>query len=195
MINKWLFSHYIFLLWSAHTVCALEDVSSNIFLRGGDHTGLYCHTEIGLIESSTAKSEFKGEIKTLNPGPSINIGLGYSLIPKLVAHVNVDVYTTPPGGYFPIFIRSFGPGITWYTPFANTFLTGNIYSSHLDRQGGDASLCNRWRLGLGKEIMLYEHYGIGLSCTYEGGKWSADEAQAPTWSLSGVRMALSFTYN
>lgn len=169
---------------------------SNFFTRSGKHNGAFLHAEIGLIESIAVTSDGRDTPpKTYHTDHGINLGLGYSLGAGMIAHLSADMNAVDRGESIPIFILSVGPRCTWYTPIANTFITGSVYYSYLDAQGGNASFCNRWRLGLGKEVLLHKHFGVGLMGPYEGGRWTNGETNAPNWKMHGARLNLSLTFN
>jgi hypothetical protein len=173
-----------------------ESQSWNIILRSGEHTGLFVHAEFGLVEDVHV-DRYGGNLprQTYHIFVGSNFGIGYSIAPCVIAHFNADLYNADRGKVHNLIIISTGPGLTWYTPFANTFLTGNIYYSLLDAQGGDASICNRWRLGAGKEVLIFKDLGVGLIGSYEGGRWADGSKGEPRWDLSGVRLNLTLTYN
>ena len=174
-----------------------EDLNStNIFLRSGEHTGMFLRAEFGLVDDVDV-NRYGGSParQTYSPQHGINFGLGHSLFAGMVAHLSIDMNALDRGEAIPIAIISVGPGGTWYTPFVNTSLTGNIYYSLLDAQGGDAGFCNRWRFGVGKEILIFRNLGVGLIGSYEGGRWADGSKGEPRWDLSGVRLNMSLTYN
>lgn len=172
----------------------LEFVNSD--LNNGDHTGLYIHGEASLIDdidvSTTGESL---SVTTYEKTNRVNFGFGYSLSPRLIAHINVDFFDASRKPMHVLLIGSIGPGITWYTPLANTFFTGNVYYSILNAEGGDPTFGNRWRLGFGKEFLSFKSYGIGMLISYERGQWDTKFPSSPKWELSGVSLNLSLTYN
>lgn len=173
---------------------ALDFMNSD--LNNGDHTGLYIHGEASLVDdidvSTTSESL---SVTTYEKTNRVNLGFGYSLSPRLMAHINVDFFDASRKPIHVLFIGSIGPGVTWYTPLVNTFFTGNVYYSILNAEGGDPTFGNRWRLGFGKEFLFFKSYGIGMLISYERGQWDTKFPSSPKWELSGVSLNLSLTYN
>lgn len=173
-----------------------SDIMS-VFMRTGEHTGMFLHAELGLVEDISVKTEpVDMPSQSYQTSHGVNLGVGYSFISGLIAHLNADLTSVPRGEIHSLEILSVGPGCTWYTPFANTFITGNLYFSLLNAQGGNpASIYDRWRFGLGKEILLSKWFGIGLVGSYEGGRWRSETRNDPKWDLSGTRLNLTLTMN
>lgn len=172
----------------------LEFLNSD--LNNGDHTGLYIHGEASLIDNIDVSATGESlSVATYEKTNRVNFGFGYSLSPRLMAHINVDFFDASRKPIHALLIGSIGPGVTWYTPFANTFFTGNVYYSLLNAEGGDATFGNRWRFGFGKEFLFLKNYGIGMLISYERGQWDAKFPSSPKWDLSGVSLNLSLTYN
>jgi hypothetical protein len=136
-----------FILIAVQNALSEESKSTNIFLRTGEHSGLFLRAEFGLIEDIRIDRYGGNQPRlTYHAEHGSNFGFGYSLIPRLIAHLNADLYSVRRGSVHNLEIISLGPGCTWYTPIANTFITGNLYYSLLNAQGGDpATIYDRWR--------------------------------------------------
>lgn len=186
-----------FILIAVQIGASEEPKSTNVFLRTGEHSGVFLRAEFGLAENVTVE-RYGGNLPrvTYHTEHGINFGLGYSLVPRLIAHLNADLWGVRRGSVHNLNIISLGPGCTWYTPIANTFITGNLYYSLLGASGGDpATIYDRWRVGVGKEVLIFKHLGAGVLVAYEGGRWVNGSQGDPKWELSGVRLNFTLTVN
>jgi hypothetical protein len=163
--------------------------------RTGSHEGGFFRVGFpGIHPISSGETELPTGQKIQDNGslfPIVRLQWGWSVMPRLALHASILDYVVNPDDDKTT--MCWGPGLTWYTPKWNVFLTGT-YGFSLIQISGTSNTGTRWWLGVGKEFQVSECNGLGLMLVWDHGSWE-DSDLHEKWNMNGVGLQLTWTYN
>lgn len=173
-------------------VAVKAESSDNFLLRGGKHEGVFLRGEFGLYGRQELERRKPDTIKIydVNTATGFGVGLGWAVVPRWIAHLQFE--WAPVSMDYMVYM-AVGPALTWYTPMANTFVTGHWGYARMNQLGGDQGW--RWSLAIGKEFLFAEQYGIGIKLSHGGLSWDEGRSDYPKWKMQGTQINLVATIN